>query len=143
MPRRSVLTTNTSSGGYPSFDPSRDERSCEELLFALRRCMIRHTADAVLRLPPKTDEVVPGAHARLPRKPRFFVSRGVRSTGGASKQNTSSAAARATRQSADAVLRLPPKIKELLPESAWQTVPCAFCNIAVKLYRSLPLASPA
>ena len=52
-----------SKWGYKSFDPMREERSCEMLLFALRRCMIRHTADAVLRLPPRTDELVPGARS--------------------------------------------------------------------------------
>lgn len=52
-----------SKWGYKSFEPNREERSCEMLLFALRRCMIRHTADAVLRLPPRTDELVPGARS--------------------------------------------------------------------------------
>ena len=52
--------------GYKSFNPIREERSCEMLLFALRRCIIRHTADAVLQLPPRIDELVPGARSRLP-----------------------------------------------------------------------------
>lgn len=58
-----------SKWGYKSFDPTREERSCEMLLFALRRCMIRHTADAVLQLPPRTDELVAGARYHLPPTP--------------------------------------------------------------------------
>ena len=55
-----------SKWGYKSFEPTREERSCEMLLFALRRCMIRHTAGAVLQLPPRTDELVAGARSHLP-----------------------------------------------------------------------------
>ena len=93
--------------GYRAFDPIRDERSCEVLLFALRRCMIRHTADAVLRLPPKTEELVPGARPNLARKPGFLDNRDVESLLGSSSR-ISSAACCTIRQAADSVLRLPP-----------------------------------
>ncbi|KAK9827580.1 hypothetical protein WJX81_000554 [Elliptochloris bilobata] len=46
--------------GFRCFRMDLEEYTAEILLFALRRCMIRHTAaSGVLRLPPKTEDLVP------------------------------------------------------------------------------------